>query len=351
MPEPKTEPTLFGIPLNRLVAFAGPYISVVAGGVVAWLIAKANVVGFPGLGTHAHELATGITAALTWLLVSVLSHLGQAKWLDGFQKWAYTQVIDAVAHEPLPLAGVAASSGNSSAFFVSSHMGTLGDDDPDDFGKDGDELPPEAAEFEEADPRKIPADIGDGETAAEVQGSSALIAPDPAGAEALGPLTASASGLSYKHRIRARDLVVQAAFLGLRHARELHYTQSASRWEGIKNHLKAWRKQFPKHADCSSFATWCLWQGLDHYGVRDLVNGAHWKYGYTGTMVKRGKRVVHEHNIMRGDLALYGDPFGGSGHVAVCIGGGKVISFGSEAGPFLLDLHYRSDLRQVRRYI
>lgn len=161
----------------------------------------------------------------------------------------------------------------------------------------------------------------------------------------------SVSGLSAPHRIRARDLAVRAAYLGLRNKDALHYTQGPQRWEGIAKNLKAWRGEFPRNGDCSAFATWCLWNGLDHYGVRDTVNGHNWRAGYTGTMVNHGKRVVHEANILRGDLALYGDPYGRSGHVAICVGGGRVISFGSEAGPYLLALHYRSDLRQIRRYI
>jgi hypothetical protein len=158
---------------------------------------------------------------------------------------------------------------------------------------------------------------------------------------------ASVSGLSRAHRIRARDLAVQAAFLGLRHADQLHYTQGAKRWQGIAEGLKAWRGEYPHYADCS----WCLWVGLSHYHARDTVNGALWKAGYTGTMVGHGKRVAHENNVLRGDLALYGDPFGRTGHVAVCVGGGKVVSFGSEAGPFLLPIHYRADLREIRRFI
>ena len=160
----------------------------------------------------------------------------------------------------------------------------------------------------------------------------------------------SVSGLSPKHRERARDLTVRAAILGLRNAPAIHYTQGGSRWEGIDKHLKAWLGEFPNYADCSAFATWCLWNGLDHYGVRDVVNGANWRAGYTGTMLKHGKRVVHERNILRGDLALYGTGWPGE-HVALCIGGGLVISHGSEAGPFKLPLRYRNDLLEVRRYI
>lgn len=163
---------------------------------------------------------------------------------------------------------------------------------------------------------------------------------------------ASVSGLSATHRAQAKSRAVHAAYLGLRNASSLHYTQGAARWEGIDRRLNARKGEFPKHADCSAFASWCLWNGLFvPFGVRDTVNGTRWRSGYTGTMVAHGKRVVHEKNIQWADLALYGDPFGRTGHVAVCVGGGKVISFGSEAGPFLLPLHYRSDLHQIRRYI
>lgn len=160
----------------------------------------------------------------------------------------------------------------------------------------------------------------------------------------------SVSGLSPKHRERARDLATRAAILGLQHAPSVHYTQGTKRWEGITKHLKAWRGEYPKYADCSAFATWCLWNGLDHYGVRDTVNGQDWKAGYTGTMLKHGKPVAHESNVLRGDLAIYGTAWPGE-HVAFCIGGGLVISHGSEAGPFKLPLHYRSDLLEIRRFI
>jgi cell wall-associated NlpC family hydrolase len=161
----------------------------------------------------------------------------------------------------------------------------------------------------------------------------------------------SVSGLSPSHRARARELTIVAAELGLRHAPELHYTQDARRWEGIDKHLKAWRHQFPNYADCSAFATWCLWHGLDHYGVRDTVNGEAGRRATPARWSEHGKLVRHAASIKRGDLALYGDPFGRTGHVAVCIGGGMVISFGSEPGPFRLPINYRQDLHQVRRYI
>lgn len=167
-------------------------------------------------------------------------------------------------------------------------------------------------------------------------------------------MSGSVSGLNSRERANARRLLLQAAELGLHRAPSLHYTQGPKRWEGIDKDLRAWRGQCPEWADCSSFATWCLYEGLRHYGVRDVVNGAAWRAGWTGTMATRGKRVIHDESIKVGDLALYGDPVGRTGHVAVVADVKPrlmVISFGSDPGPFLLPLRYRSDLRQVRRYI
>lgn len=167
-------------------------------------------------------------------------------------------------------------------------------------------------------------------------------------------MSGSVSGLNSRERANARRLILQGAELGLARAASLHYTQGAKRWEGIDKGLRAWKGQCPEWADCSAFATWVLWQGLYHYGIRDVVNGAGFKAGYTGTMWTRGKRVVHDSSIKIGDLALYGDPFGRTGHVAIVADLKptiRVISFGSDPGPFDLPLRYRSDLRQVRRYI
>ena len=69
------------IPLNRLVAFAGPYISILSGIVATWLIAKANALGIPGLDQD--DLAQQVAAALTFTLVAVLTWLGSAQWLKG----------------------------------------------------------------------------------------------------------------------------------------------------------------------------------------------------------------------------------------------------------------------------
>jgi hypothetical protein len=167
---------------------------------------------------------------------------------------------------------------------------------------------------------------------------------------------ASVSGLSKLHRIQARDRIVAAAMLGLNNAPKINYTQGPARWEGINKHCNARLGQYPHNADCSAYATWCLWNGLYlGFGVRDTVNGADWKAGYTGTMLANGKKVAHEANVQRGDCAIYGHGAPGE-HTAIVVGRRldgtiMVVSHGSQAGPFYLAAHYRPDLMEFRRFV
>lgn len=158
----------------------------------------------------------------------------------------------------------------------------------------------------------------------------------------------SVSGLSKAHVKKAVNLTLEAAVLGLHRAPEIHYTQSDLRWQGIDRHYVAAKGEYPRFADCSSFVTWCLWNGLFvPFGHSDTVNGEHWRAGYTGTLLEHGVRVD---SLIPGDLVIYGSGWPGE-HTAVYTGGGLVVSHGSEAGPFLLPVHYRSDVLEFRRYI
>ena len=71
------------IPFNRLVAFTGPYISILAGVLATWLLAKLNALGIAGLDEG--ELAQQIAAALTFTLAATVSWMGQSQWLKGHQ--------------------------------------------------------------------------------------------------------------------------------------------------------------------------------------------------------------------------------------------------------------------------
>lgn len=161
----------------------------------------------------------------------------------------------------------------------------------------------------------------------------------------------SYSGLDLRQRARARQLGLKAAQLGLARAPSLHYTQGAKRWDGIARRLKAWKGQCPSYADCSAFATWVLWNALDHFHLKDIVNGASWQAGYTGTLLTHGREVKRGWFKKPLDLVIYGQPGSNGEHVAVYVGGGKVISHGSEGGPYLLPWNYRPDVQSVRRYI
>lgn len=165
-------------------------------------------------------------------------------------------------------------------------------------------------------------------------------------------MSGAVSGLDFDQRIKARDRVVEAAVLSIRNAPAIHYSQDAVlRWHGISKRCNAHEGEFPRYGDCSAMATWWLWNGLYlPFKVGDVVNGAHWQYGYTGTQLQHGKLVVHRRNWRRGDLFIYGAGWPGK-HVAMYLGDGFVASHGSEAGPFKVRWDYRSDLMAVRRYI
>lgn len=161
------------------------------------------------------------------------------------------------------------------------------------------------------------------------------------------------SGLQGTKRLRARRYVKKAALEGLKRKGRMEYTWSPRRWDGIDHKRNGLKGEAPLSADCSAFATWCLWTVLvHHFGLtKDIVNGQSWKEGYTGTLTNHGRKIENRRNWRRGDLILYGDPYGPSGHVAVYIGLGMVVSFGGQGGPYLLKWDYRSDYHSTRRYI
>lgn len=165
----------------------------------------------------------------------------------------------------------------------------------------------------------------------------------------------SVSGLTQPQRIIARELTTQAALLGLHHAPAIHYTQGPQRWQGIATHRVAAKGNYPNYADCSAFASWCLWNSLSvRFHLPDIVNGDHWQGGYTGTMAQHGRQVVHLKNVIRGDCVLYGAaPI--FDHTAIVVGHRNgipiVVSHGSESGPILLTYNYRPDIGEIRRYI
>jgi hypothetical protein len=166
-------------------------------------------------------------------------------------------------------------------------------------------------------------------------------------------MSAPISGLNAAQRAAVRQRAVHAAVLSIQKRDGFHYTKDERRWEGIDKHLSAARGQVPSYGDCSSSATWWLWNGLWLvFGAKDTVNGQAWKGGYTGTILETGKHIpLSDPTVwLPGDLMVYGRGFPGK-HVAMYLGGGFVASHGSEGGPYKVTVHYRSDLMAARRAI
>jgi cell wall-associated NlpC family hydrolase len=153
-----------------------------------------------------------------------------------------------------------------------------------------------------------------------------------------------------KPKTTARERAVRAAMLGVGNCASINYTQGPSRWDGIKGGLRAHRGQYPRNADCSSFVTWCIWDALGGGKAGDdVVNGASWQAGYTGTQCSHGK-LVPLSRAQPGDLVFYAGSNGVVNHVAMLVSPGRVVSHGSQPGPMLLDATYRP-VKEVRSYL
>lgn len=158
-----------------------------------------------------------------------------------------------------------------------------------------------------------------------------------------------ALGLGATKRYNARQRAIRAAYLGYNHRAHIHYTQRSMRWQGIRESDHAAQGQHPEYADCSAFVTWCYWDATRLYKLHDFVNGAGWRAGFTGTMVRHGQ-VISTSRLITGDSIFYGGTWSRPHHVAIYVGRGRVISHGSEPGPLLLPYNYRR-INHCRRFI
>jgi hypothetical protein len=103
-----------------------------------------------------------------------------------------------------------------------------------------------------------------------------------------------------------------------------HYTEGSQRWSGITG--KVCPKRSPPYSDCSSTVTWIYWTLFGN--GPDFLNGENWQAGYTGTLDQHGSNVpVNTADLAVGDLCFYYHPMH---HVAIYVGGGKVVSHGMD---------------------
>jgi hypothetical protein len=80
---PGTTSTFLGIPLNRIVAFFGPYVAVASGAVAAWLLTHMHVLSMFHLSND--QVATAISQLTVFGITAGLTWLGHQKWLTGHQ--------------------------------------------------------------------------------------------------------------------------------------------------------------------------------------------------------------------------------------------------------------------------
>lgn len=154
--------------------------------------------------------------------------------------------------------------------------------------------------------------------------------------------------VSKKHKLSKEDRLRQglvAAAISLYNIRDnVHYTQTWRRMQIVREHLHA-----PFHGsiseDCSSSVTGLYYS----VGAPDPNGRGFDGQGYTGTLCVHGKRIPLN-QAEPGDLAFYG-PHAPWGHVTMYLGHGKWWSHGSEGGPYIVDVNYRSDLGEVRTYL
>ncbi len=94
-----TTTNILGIPLNRIVAFLGPYIAVGSGALAAWLLAHLHVFSLFHL-TH-DQVATAITQLVVFGITAGLTWLGHQKWLNGHQIELAAAVARSAAMPPV----------------------------------------------------------------------------------------------------------------------------------------------------------------------------------------------------------------------------------------------------------
>jgi peptidoglycan hydrolase-like protein with peptidoglycan-binding domain len=100
----------------------------------------------------------------------------------------------------------------------------------------------------------------------------------------------------------------------------------------------------PVLTDCTGFYLGCC----EAAGVPNpnRADGVYDGWGYTGSLWERGEWTT---TPRRGDLAMYGDPYGSTGHAACCLGDGTVVSFGHDPIEHYA-VRYRADFRGVKTF-
>lgn len=158
--------------------------------------------------------------------------------------------------------------------------------------------------------------------------------------------------LSVKDYRGTVSALLRAARVGYEHREYMTYTEGSLRWSGITEQRRSVDNQYPPYADCSAFVTWMYWDATRFLNMPDVLNGAYWTAGYTGTLVAHGE-PVDVGSTVPGDVCLYGGSVWVPQHATMTIGGGRCVSFGRQGDPgiYPIDLFGELPIVAIRRYI
>jgi hypothetical protein len=146
--------------------------------------------------------------------------------------------------------------------------------------------------------------------------------------------------------------LLRAATVAYDNRSHMTYTEGSLRWSGISEQRRSIDGQYPPFADCSAFVTWCYWDATRWLDLPDVLNGANWEAGYTGTLVEHGEHIEVGHTEP-GDICLYGGTEWVPQHATMTIGGERVISFGHQGDPGVYPINLNGELPIVgiRRFL
>lgn len=89
------------LPINRIVAFLGPYIAVISGWLANWLIVRVHVLS--EFNVHKTTIESVLAQIFVFGVTAILVWLGQHKWLTGWQQYEQqiaAQIPDDIADHP-----------------------------------------------------------------------------------------------------------------------------------------------------------------------------------------------------------------------------------------------------------
>lgn len=133
-----------------------------------------------------------------------------------------------------------------------------------------------------------------------------------------------------------RDKIVATMLWAYHHRDQIHYAQSRP----IDGHGHPYK--LPLSTDCSGIST----DAYEWSGAHDPNGFGFNGEGWTGTLAKHG---IQTFTIKGGDLNFYGNGYPYH-HVTVALGATTCGSHGSEGGPYLLPIRYRTDYDHTRTY-